>query len=149
MKKILVVLVLILLVYFGFTIFGGNKKSEIVDYKLDSNYVFSFSFTDSTITQIVKRTYYVYSNEKAVEEVKTIDRSSGNIIKTAYNDVKIDTTVFNINDVFKSLGMDSVSLQGVFSYELYRKDTDKTYMLAANDSLAEYICNALKIERGK
>lgn len=149
MKKVLVILILVLLVYFGFTIFGGNKQEKANDYKLDSNYVFSFSFSDSTISQIVNRTYYVYSNEKAVEEVKTVDRSTGNVIKTQYNDVAIDTTVFNINDVFKSLPMDSVSLQGVFSYELYRKDTDKTYMLAANESLSQYICNALKIVRGK
>ena len=150
MKKVLAVLIIIIVVYLGFQLFGNknNNGPKIEDYKLDQNYMFSFKFNDNSIVNVVDKTYYVYSNEKAVYEKITRDRS-GNIIKKEYEDVVITDPDFSINDIFVSLRIDSVDLQNVFSYELYRNDTGKSYMLASNDEIAQYIIKALNAESRK
>ncbi len=138
MKKILVLLAIILIAYFGYQVYLRNapEKEEEAPFVLDENYVLSISFEDDLVTKLVEKTYYVYNNTKVVLMTKTSDRNTNKDLGTTYKDIEIKEGNLNLTDLVKQLEKaDSGNVSNVYRYKYFVKKTGKTYMLTRQEPI--------------
>lgn len=133
MKKILVLLAIILIAYFGYKVYLRNapEKEEETPFVLDENYVLSITFSDDVVTKLIEKTYYIYNNEKAILMTKSFDRNTKKELDVTYKDVEIKDESFNVADVIKKLSStDSGDISEIYRYKYSVKKTGATYMLS-------------------
>lgn len=142
MKKILILLVIILLAFFGYQVYLRNapKKEEEKPYVFDDNYVLSVSFDDNLVSKLIKKTYYIYNNERAVLKVETSDRGTKEHLDTTYTELKITDKNFNLDDIIYKLDYaETAEIASVYRYVYYVKKSDKIYRLSRGNDINKEI----------
>ncbi|MBR1884618.1 MAG: hypothetical protein IJ809_06845 [Clostridia bacterium] len=148
MKKIIVVIVIALACWYGFEVYKRNNPEPVKEELLfDENYIFSFSFSDNVVSQMIYKTYYFYSNEKAICESVYIDRSTGETLKTDYENIVINDEDFSIDKILELLELpNDNSLSTLYSHKIYVKNTNKSYMIARNSDIFRILSKIINIK---
>ncbi len=136
MKKIFVLLIVILVAYWGYQVYLRNKPNDIPEepYVLDENYLFYVSFDDNEVSKLINKTYYVYDDTKVILETKYTDRATGKYIETTYKDITISDSSFSANYTLSTLSSKITDeIPGIYRYKLYVKSTNKTVNLMKAD----------------
>ena len=142
MKKILILLVVILIVYFGYQVYLRNRPpvEEEPPFVFDENYVMSVTFDDDLVSKTVVKTYYIYDNTKAVLEIKSNDRQTGEALETEYKEVKITDSNFDVNDIITKLpDQETSSIVSIYRFKFFVKATGKTYNLSSSNNITNSI----------
>lgn len=148
MKKIFIFLIVILLAYFAYLVYERNKPEEVVEppYVLDPDYKITFSYDDDLVSKLVKYTYFLYDNTKAVLKVSTADRTTGRLISEEFTEITITDPDFNLNSILSYVNQDNQDLDSFYSYVVYIKDINKSYRLSKNNKAVKALTEALNLK---